>query len=272
MTDTTSWDQYRNKIFSSKGGWFAGKGAFSHDYDINKELVGHISYLQMVIFNATGRMPEERLAQWLGAVFMGLSWPDSRIWCNQIGAFAGSMRASVVAATAAGIMAGDSRLYAQKTVLEGVSFIQRAMKAFEIGQSIEEIVRQECERFKGKPYIVGYARPIANGDERIEPLENFAKSLGFESGKHLKLAYQIEAVLKEKYGETLNLSGYVSAFFSDQGFKAEEAYRTCVLATNSGVTACYLNSLEQPTKAFMPLRCSDIDYQGPPARPVPKSE
>ena len=104
----SDWDKYRGKILNSRGGWFAGKGAFSHGFDINKDLVGQISYLQLLILNATGRLPEERLAQMVGAAFMGLSWPDSRIWCNQIGAFAGTMRTTAVAATTAGILAGDS--------------------------------------------------------------------------------------------------------------------------------------------------------------------
>jgi len=270
MPDKTIWDINRGRIFSSRGGWFAGKGAFCLGYNINQELVGKISYLQLVILNATGRLPEKRFSEWLGAVFMGLSWPDSRIWCNQIGAYAGTMRASIVAATAAGMMAGDSKLYAQKTLLQGVNFIQEALGICKSEHcSANEIVDNESKRQGGKPQIVGYARPIANGDERISPLEEYSKSLGYSVGEHLKLAYDIERVLQEKHGETMNVNGYISAFLADQGYSAEESYRIGILAVNSGVTACYLNSFERPANTFLPLRCEDIDYQGPPPRPVP---
>jgi citrate synthase len=37
----------------------------------------------------------------------------------------------------------------------------------------------------------------------------------------------------------------------------------------SGVTACYVDAVERPAETFLPLRCDDIDYQGPPPRDVP---
>ncbi|MDF3013596.1 MAG: hypothetical protein K0Q78_1800, partial [Cellvibrio sp.] len=36
-----------------------------------------------------------------------------------------------------------------------------------------------------------------------------------------------------------------------------------------GVTACYLDTYHRPPDTFLPLRCTDIDYQGAAARPVP---
>ncbi|SEA11645.1 citrate synthase [Desulfuromusa kysingii] len=271
-TETTFWDQCRGKIVSRKGGWIIGKGAFSHGYDINKDCVGEISYFQLMILNATGKLPEKKLADWLEAAYMGLSWPDSRLWCNQIAALGGTMRCSAAAATGAGLLSADTRLYAQRTLIEGINFITRALAAKKAGATAAEIVAQECARYKGRPYIVGYTRPIANGDERIAPLEKVAIKLGFKNGEHLTLAYQIEAALKAEYGEEMNMNGYASAFLADQGLSAEEAYRISLISTNSGITACYLNALERPPESFLPLRCSDIDYQGPPPRDVPVKE
>ena len=203
---------------------------------------------------------------------MGLSWPDSRLWCNQIAALGGTVRTSAAAATCAGLLASDTPLYAQKTLIESVNFINKALLQNQAGASPAEIVTRECARFKGRPYIVGYTRPIANGDERIAPLEKVATNLGFKNGEHLTLAYQIELVLKEKYGEKMNVNGYISAFVADQGISAEEAYRLSLMSTNSGITACYLDSLERPPESFLPLRCDDIDNQGPPPREVPDRE
>lgn len=267
--DTSFWDNLRGKVFSRTGGWLIKKGVFCHGYEINNDLVGKISYFQMLILNATGRLPERRFADWLEAAFIGLSWPDPRIWCNQIGALGGSVRTSVVAATVAGVLSGDSRTFAQKTLLEGMEFIQRALTLKNEGISVEEIVGEECKRTGGKPIFVGYARPIANGDERVAPLEKLAKKLGVEEGEHLLLAYEIENILFEKYNEKININGYVSAVFSDHGYSPEEAYRICAVLVNSGVTACYIDTYERPPESFLPMRCDDIDYQGPPPRKVP---
>jgi len=179
------------------------------------------------------------------------------------------MRSSVVAATVAGILAADSKAYGQKTLLEGGRFIQGALTDYKNGISPQQIVATECDRFGGKPTIMGYARPLAKGDERVEAMERVSAALGFEVGEHLGLAYQIEQLLLSAYDESMNINGYVSAFLSDQGFSPEENYRIYAVLVTSGVTACYIDTFERPPETFLPMRCDDIDYQGPPPREVP---
>jgi hypothetical protein len=269
MKNRETWDRQRGVIRSRKGGWFAGKGAFSHGYSILEELVGEASYFQMLTLNVLGVLPERRLADWLEAVHICLSWPDPRIWCNQIGALAGTARASVVAATSAGVLAADSTMYGSRPLLDGVAFIQQALRDHQDGLSAAEIVQREVQKHRGKVRITGYARPLASGDERIPPMEQLTTRLGFEHGPHLTLAYAIEEVLRLDYKESMNINGYVSAFLSDQGFNAEQIYRLFAMVVMSGVTACYVDTIERPAETFLPLRCDDIDYQGPPPRDVP---
>ena len=194
-------DQRRGKIISRTGGWFPGKGVYSHGYNMLEELVGQKSYFQILILNATGKMVERRLADWIEGIYGCLSWPDPRIWCNQVGALAGAARTSVVAATAIGVIATDSRSYGVLPLMEGVAFIQSAFKKFSSGMSPVAIVDEVASANRGKPYIVGYIRPIAKGDERLEAMERVSKNLDFDIGEHLALAYQIEKVLMEKYDE-----------------------------------------------------------------------
>jgi len=264
------WESLRGIIRSRKGGWKVGEGVFSHGRNLLEDMVGQLSYFQVMILHATGKMVDRRFADWLEAAFICLSWPDPRIWCNQIGALGGALRTSPVAATAAGIMAGDSRTYGQKPLLEGLGFIQRALTQHRAGLSADEIVIQECARHGGKPQIMGYARPIAKGDERITAMERVTRALGYLPGEHLSLAYEIEKILFDKFDEGMNINGYCSAFFSDQGFSPDEAYRFCSILINSGVTACYVDTAGRPPESFFPLRCDDIDYQGKPPRPVPE--
>ena len=271
-TNTEFWDRHRGTIRSRKGGWKIGDGIFCHGYNILEDLVGDKSYFQLMVLNATGKLIDKKVSSWLEAVFMCLSWPDPRIWCNQIGALGGTMRASAVASTTSGILAGDSKLYAQKTLLEGMRFIQEALKLKIKGFSATDIVKNECKKHRGKPIIMGYARPIAKGDERVEALERYSKKLGMVTEDHLQLAYEIDRIMSEEYGESINIGGYVNAIFSDCGFTPQEAYQFAVTTVASGVTACYVDTFERPPESFLPLRCDDIDYQGPPPREVPDRE
>lgn len=262
-------NQRRGRILSNTGGWFPGTGVFSHGYNMLEDLVGKKSYFQILILNATGKMVERRFADWVEAIYGCLSWPDPRIWCNQIGALAGTVRTSVVTATALGSMAADSRTYGVFPLVEGVNFIQAAHEKKSRGMTAFEIVNEVAAAYKGKPYIVGYKRPIAKGDERLEAMEKVARQLGFNDGEHLLLAYEIERVLLDKFDEGMNINGYMSAFLSDQGFTAQEVYQMFSMLVASGVTACYLDTYHQPPNSFLPLRCDDIDYQGIAARSVP---
>ncbi|MFY0675691.1 MAG: hypothetical protein JXR18_00240 [Neptuniibacter sp.] len=262
-------DQQRGVVRSRTGGWFPGKGVFSHGYSMMDELVGEKSYFQVLILNATGKMVDKAMADWVEAIYICLSWPDPRIWCNQIGALGGTSKCSVVAATVAGTLASDSRTYGVRPLIDGVEFIQNAMHQKRQGLNVPSIVESECAKHAGKPYIVGYARPIAKGDERLEAMERVSEALGFSEGKHLTLAYDIEQELRNRFDEGMNINGYMSAFLSDQGFTAQEVYQMFSLLVMSGVTACYLDTLNRPTGAFLPLKCIDMDYQGKSPRPVP---
>ncbi|MFT7492178.1 MAG: hypothetical protein ACI80S_001777, partial [Pseudohongiellaceae bacterium] len=229
----------RNVIRSSTGGWRVGQGVYSHGYSMLDELVGEKSYFQLMILNATGRLVDRRLADWSEAMYGCLSWPDPRIWCNQIGALAGEAKTSVVAGTTAGIMAADSKMYGMYTILDGIAFIQSALEKTKNNQTPAEIVTDNIQKNRGKLNITGYVRPIAKGDERIETMQRVSKHLQFDEGPHLLLAYQIENQIKRRFNEGMNINGYVAAFFSDQGFSADEVYQIFSTVVMSGVTACY---------------------------------
>ncbi len=268
---TAFWDDRRGVIRTRKGGFVISKGTvYTHGCNLLEDLVGKVSYFQLLVLNATGRMPERRLADWLEAYFFCLSYPDARIWCNHIGSLAGTMGTSPVAGVCAGIMASDSRLYGPGAVVDSVKFITEALAMKQTGMSVEEILEAHPRRRPdGTPMISGFNRPVARGDERIPALERITAQLGFERGKHLTLAYEIEEVLSEKFNEYMNSGGYRSAFLSDQGFTADEIYRLLSLIVNSGVMACYAEAADRPGGSFFPLRCEDVAYEGEPPRPVP---
>jgi len=262
-------DARRNQLINRKGGWIIGEGVFSHGYELMGELLPNKSYFHVLMLNATGRLPEDRLCKWVEAVFITMSWPDPRIWCNTIGSYAGTNRTSVMAGTLAGLLASESKLYGPRTLIGGVKFIEKAKSLYDSGESVEAIIHSLASRSGGKLHIPGYVRPIADGDIRVSALNDYATSLGFEQGAYLQLAWQIETALKELNDQSMNLGGYISAFLADQGFSATEVFSLFPTMVSSGVTACALEERTNVASGFLPLRCVDIEYVGEPSRELP---
>lgn len=267
------WDSKRNIIRSKKGGAIIGEGIVtSHGYSILDELVGNTTYFQVLILNVTGHLPKRNLADWVEATFVCLSWPDPRIWCNFIGSLGGTSKTSPVAAVVAGILASDSKLYGPGTMIGATAFIANALKLKKQGCTVDSIINQYSRRSGVKPIIPGFARPLAYGDERVTAMERVREQLGFGMGEHLSLAFEVQEILLQNFGESINLSGYMMAFLSDQGMSANEIYRLYSLCVNNGIHACYAEAYDSPPESFLPLRCDDIDYQGKPSRQVPKKK
>lgn len=266
MNNYQPWEKYHGHIVSSRGGWKIGSGVQNCGYDMMDDLVGKASYMQVVVLNATGRLPSRAVADWIDAIHICLSWPDPRIWCNRIGALAGSNRVSGVAASCLGVLAAESTSYGIKPLINGVEFIEHAYAQRAKGVSVDDFVDIETNKHGGKPHLMGYARPIAKGDERIPAMEKVTENLGFSIGKHLSLAYQIEAILSARFDESMNINGYVSAFLADQGYSPKEVYRIFSAVVLSGVTACYADTADRLEGSFAPLKTTDVIYKGAKAR------
>lgn len=263
---------HRGKLPDRQGGWIIGEGVFSHGKDLLRDMLPNASYTHVLVLNALGFVPEDRLCRWLEAIFICLSWPDPRIWCNGIGALAGSANATTLAGTAAGMLASDSVMYGPYTLKKGVSFFQRARTTVDSGVSIEEFIESEVKSTGGKVHLMGYARPIATGDERLDAMLAYAKKLGFSVGPHVQLALEMESYLSAKYNESLNIGGYISAFLSDQGLTAEQVYDLFPSMVNSGVTACLVEQRDKMADSYLPLTCEDIEYLGPASRSLPRGD
>lgn len=271
MIDTQYWNKRRHRIYSSVGGWKVGEAVYSHGYDLLNDLAGSASYMQILSLNITGRLPSKELAEWMEVVFSCLSWPDPRIWCNAVGALAGETKASVVAATTAGVLAADSEMYGSRPLQYGTEFIQQLLMDYKGGRSLPALLEEGIKRNRGKVKFVGYARPIATGDERVEVLQTKARALGFSVGEHESLGIEVHEYLQQKYSETININGYVAAFMSDQGYSPRELYNLAAVSVLAGVEACYLEYSANAYGSYLPQRCDDVEYIGPKKRPVPSS-
>jgi citrate synthase len=271
MSDIDFLLQQRGKLLDRSGGWLVDKGVFSHGKDLLRDMLPNKRYFHVLVLNALGYVPEDRFCRWLEAIHICLSWPDPRIWCNGVGALAGSSETTALAATAAGMLASDSRMYGPYSLKKGVQFIQDSKQLIDGGVAVSEYIELQIKNSGGKVHIMGFARPIATGDERVEAMLSLGKELGYSIGPHLQLGLDMEDYLIEHYDESMNVGGYVCAFLADQGLMPEQVYRLFATVVSSGVTACYVEQLEKPNDAYLPQTVDDVEYNGPEKRQLPSA-
>lgn len=269
------WNSKHGHITSTKGGWRIGEAVYNHGYSMMDELIGNISYFQLMLLNVTGKIPEARLANWLESSYICMSWPDSRIWCNQIGALAGNAKTKPSSACVAGVLASDSILYGPGSLPACMKFISDAAKEHKLGLTIKEIVDKHAhwnisDDGSKKPQIPGYARPIAKGDERVIAMKKESRKLGFPIAEHEKLSNDIANYLRKYYDEDINIGGYTVAFLVDQNIQSTDLYRFSVNRVSAGVQACYSEAADNPSGSFLPLKCNDIEYTGVAPRALTK--
>ena len=259
------WDDQRGVIRTRIGGWKIGKGITTYGYSLMDDLV-------VLILNITGKMPEKRLSKWIEAIYSCLSFPDPRIWCNQVGTLAGNMRTSPVSGITSGVLASDSRMYGPGTAIDTSEFLSSAMNQYHNGVSIPEIVDSKCRRPGSKPIIPGFGRPIATGDERVVRMNKVTENLGFQWGPYMLLAREIDRYMFDEHGENMNFATFIVAFLRDQQWDVEQIRQATSFIVTAGVAACYSEAYEKPAETFLSLRCVDIDYRGVGPRVVPEKD
>lgn len=263
---TGIWDRNHKKITTKKGGWRVGDQVYSHGYNLLEDLVGEVSFFQQMIMDMTGQLPERRLAEWLEGCYHCSSWPDSRIWCNQMGSLAGTSRARKTAGVCAGVLASESAMYGPGTAYGVMDFLEYAMAEHRKGVSVPDMITHHLKTHRD---VAGFARPVAKGDERVDVMQRLASRLGFEMGEYETLVMEISEYLTAEYDECVNYSGYVVAFLADQGYSKKEIGRITALIVMSGVLACYVEANDKPAGTFLPMRCDDIVYTGVEDRELP---
>lgn len=243
-----------------------GVGLEKIPFNMMDGLVGRHDYYEVLVLNCTGRLPPKELGTWLNGLFICLSWPDPRLWCNAMGAFSGSLRGRVTSGVTAGILSADSPMFGGTEVINTTTrFMESALQQHDSGVTVAQIVTNELTvrgRVMKKAVIPGFARPLATGDERVTAMRKLARELGFRERRCERLSDELDQYLIEEKGESINIGGYVAAFMLDQGFTREESMRIFATVVHSGVHAGYVEEIENPPLSFKPTPCDDIAYTG----------
>lgn len=181
---------------------------------LQEDLIGNISFCEMIHLLIKGELPSKNEAKMLGAVMVsfcdhGVTPPSTQ--AARIIASTGSPLHSCIAG---GLMAfGKNHAgaieHAMKTLQDGIKKTE---------YNIKEIAEEIVNRFlKNNEKICGFGHRYHNEDPRAPRLMELAKRYNC-FGKHSQLATEIENLLFEKKGIHMNIDGANGAILSDMGF------------------------------------------------------
>lgn len=217
--------------------------------------------MELYLFGITGRtFTANQIRLFEGMWSLCTSYPDPRIWNNRIASLAGTARSTCTLGISAATSVSEATIYGRRPDIRAIDFLLRTKRYLDSGHTLEEVVHRELERYRG---IAGYARPLVNRDERIEPLLSLASSLGLGDGIFVDLAFSIDRLLSaERYRMKMNVAALGAALAADQGLSSYEYYLFLTPAFIGGMIPCFIDAREQGEGLFLPLSCESINFAG----------
>lgn len=251
--------QYEDNWQTDMGAIFFGERAVLRGKDILEELGQH-HWMEYMVFAVTGR-ESKSLARLIEAMWvMCSSYPDPRLWNNRIGALGGTARTTGALSVNAASAASEATTYGLRTSKGAIDLLYRFKAQLDSGIKLEDLISNELKQYR---VVWGYGRPLASGDERVAPLMEFAKSIGYGSGPFVKLAFDIgDHLSNSRYKYQINISAVVAALLADEGLSVNEFYYVTALSFIGGIFPCYVDARNKKEGTFFPLSAERIKYRG----------
>lgn len=245
------WVTRMGKVFPTEGAVFRGK-------NLHNELK-HLGWFELYLYGITGRFFTEKQLKVLNFLWTCTSYPDPCIWNNRVAGLAGTVRSTLGLGLSAALAVTEAEIYGPRTAKRNFDFLLRLKKALSQGYSIEQYVDDEL---KAGRRIYGYGRPLVGGDERVPHIIKLLKEMGMENGTFVRLAFEVEKVLKAKKGLVMNMASLCSGVAGDLNFSLSEFQAYINLAHIAGIVPCFLEASEKPMGTLFPLKCSRLVYEG----------
>lgn len=253
-------DQYEDNWVTDIGAWFPGERVVYRGKDLLSEC-RDFSWLKLLIFGTVGREFGDREMQLVEAAWvLCASFPEPRLWNNRVAALAGTARTTASLGMAAATAVSEARTYGRRADIRASTFLYQLREHVEAGGHLEDFVDEELRKSRSLP---GFGRPVTSVDERIGPLLDKARELGFGDGPYLQLARQVQDYLTQSRKRLkMNVAIITAALFADVGFSPREYYICAVLCFSAGMSPCYVDASQQPEGAFLPLGTDRLNYTG----------
>jgi len=233
-------------------------------YDIT-ELMEKLTFSQVIFLILKGELPNSKESKMMEAILVSSidhgATPPSSLATRTVISGGNPLNAAV----AGGVLTiGDFHGGAIEECAK--MFQQLSKKDGELSSLSSELVKDYSAR---KKRIPGYGHRLHETDPRTVKLFKIAEKLGF-SGKHLRLAQEIEKKLEETSGRKLplNVDGAIAAVVSDMGFDWRLGKGFFIISRVPGLVAHAYEELTRE-KPMRRLGNTDFEYDGPKPREVP---
>ena len=255
---------FAGRLKTRVGACWPGSRAVFRGHDLHADL-HDMDWMALYVFGITGRRFTPEQVRLMHAIWTHTSYPDARIWNNRVAALAGSARSTPTLGTAAALAVSEASIYGGGVLVRAIDFFIRTKVRLEEGDALEKCIRDELDTFR---VIGGYGRPVASGDERIEPLLRLARELDLDQGAHLRLAFMVDEALDAgRWRMKMNYAALVAALGADLGFSQREFQLFMFPVFLAGMQPCVIEANERAEGTLFPMRCADVLYEGVPARP-----
>ena len=233
------------------------------------ELMGNVTFPQVVFLAIKGELPDERTAKMLDAMLVssidhGVT-PPSCITARTIA----STGSPLNAALAGGILAiskhhGGAIEDSMKMLLDAVERKKTAEST--TAETANAVVKEAGEKKRRLP---GIGHRIHTNDPRTPRLFQIASDLGF-AGEYVEMATALADAVEKNSGKRLpiNVDGAIAAMLCELGFYPQLANAFFIMARVPGMVAHIFE--EQTTQR--PMRHIDTkkhEYDGPEGKAVP---
>ena len=253
--------QHEDHWITEMGAFFPAEGrVVFRGRDLHRDCKD-MPWMGLLLYGITGReFDENQIKLFEGIWTICTSYPDPRIWNNRVAALAGTARSTASLAISAANAVSEASIYGHRPIIGAIDFLLSMKEASENGADIARIIKARLIKDR---IIPGYGRPMIREDERIKPMLALLEKLGFPKGAYVELAFEIEDILlRNRYRLRINIAALLAAIAADQGLSTREYHHFMLLSFSSGMLPCYIAAMEQPGRAFFPLRCNRIKYAG----------
>ncbi len=234
------------------------------------ELIGRVSYPQMVYLLFKGELPSPKVGQLIEAILVSSvdhgTTPPSVLSAITVA----STGAPLNAAVAAGILAISK--FHGGAIEECMYILKEAQKlADEKSLSPEEAAEAIIKKFREeKKRLSGFGHRFHTNDPRTVKLLSLAKELGI-AGQYVALAEAFVKKLKETTGKDLplNVDGAIGTLLCELDIDPMLANAFFMISRVPGLVA---HIYEEKTR-YKPMRKihpSDVEYDGPEERQLPE--
>lgn len=234
-------------------------------YDVT-QLMGNRSFGDVVYMLFSGELPRGNEGKLVEAILVAGCDHSLAAPSADTVRFVASSGVPLQASVAAGIIALGE--WHGGAIEQCAKIFQEAKPA---GKDVQGLANDILAAYRArKERLPGFGHPVHTTDPRTPRLLGLAQGWGL-TGPHTELALALEAATEKQLGRRLplNVDGAIAGVMSDMGLDWRLGKGFYVISRASGLIAHYYEQLTQE-RPFKEVPPQDIEYWGPPPRPVPE--